>query len=96
MKEGADLMLEKLKKLPITTRNAIYYIAMFGGCIIGLISGQFSRDGSVNAGMVIGLILIVGAVVWHFLLLRCPHCGHHFHVRQAIPKHCPDCGGKIL
>ena len=89
-------MLEKLKKLPIITRNVIYYITMFGGCIIGLISSQFSQDDSMNIGMAVGLLLIVGAVVWHILLLRCPHCDQHFHIRQAIPKHCPNCGSKIL
>ena len=89
-------MLEKLKKLPITTRSAVYFIAFFGGCILGLISGEFSRDDSLNFGMILGLALIIGAFVWHFLLLRCPHCGHHFRLNHPISKHCPNCGEKIL
>ena len=89
-------MLEKLKKLPMTTRSAVYSITLFGGCIIGLISGEFGRDDSLNIGMILGLALIIGAFVWHALLLRCPHCDYHFPFKQPIPKHCPDCGGKIL
>ena len=86
--------MKKLKELPLTTHFKIHLVLLISGLFIGLVSSQFTRDG--NAGMVIGFVLMLAGLLWRPVFLRCPHCGHHFHVRQAIPKHCPDCGGKIL
>jgi len=84
-------MIEKLKNLPITTHYSIQIICWIAGIIIGLVGSQFSMVGSI-----IGLILMITGFVWHFLFLRCPHCRHSFHVRQPIPKYCPNCGKQVL
>jgi len=84
--------MEKLKKLPVTTHSAIFYICLLAGIFIGAVSRQFD----FGIGMMLGFVLLVAGVVWHIVFLRCPHCGHHFHYRQPIPKFCPNCGKQVL
>ena len=84
-------MIKKLKKLPIATHSAIRLICWVSGVFIGLVCSQFEWV----PGMVVGLILMLGGIVWHVVFLRCPHCGHLFHFRQAIPIYCPNCGKKL-
>lgn len=85
-------MLEKLKKLPIATHFRIQIGIMVAGIFIGAVSSQFD----FTIGTIIGFVLMIGSFVWHGVFLRCPHCGHHFHFRQAIPKFCPNCGKQVL
>lgn len=85
-------MIEKLKKLPISTHSTIHTVSLLAGVFIAVVSSQFPWV----PGMVIGMILMLGGLVWHFVFLRCPHCGHHFHIHQAMPKYCPNCGKQVL
>lgn len=85
--------MERLKKLPLTTHWIIHLISLIGGAFVGLVSSQLNVD--VNIGMIVGFILIIMSFVWQIVFLKCPHCGHHFHLRQPVAPHCPSCGEKI-
>ncbi len=85
-------MIDKLKKLPITTHSVIRLVCWFSGIFIGLVCSQFDW----LPGMTVGLVLMLGGFLWHLLFLRCPHCHQTFHVRQPIPKYCPNCGKQVL
>ena len=85
-------MLEKLKKLPITTHSVIRMVIWFAGIVIGLVCSQLEW----LPGAVVGLILMFGGFAWHYLFLRCPHCHQIFNLRSSIPKYCPNCGKQIL
>ena len=85
-------MMEKWKKLPVTTPRVIRWILWGVGIFIGLVCSQFDWV----PGMVVGLALMLAGFLWHALFLRCPHCHTMFHIRQPIPKYCPNCGKHIL
>lgn len=87
-------MLNKFKELPLHTHFSIRTGIMIAGLLITLISRSASR-GSMNIGMLAGLILMICSILWHLIFVRCPHCGSPFHLRGGIPKHCPDCGKYI-
>lgn len=87
-------MLKKLRKLPLHTHFGIRNGMLTTCILIFLLSYPSSRDG-MNAGVWIGLILMAASFLWHFLFVRCPHCGSPFHLRGGIPKHCPECGKYI-
>ena len=87
-------MLKKLRELPIHTHFGIRTVITVVGVILVLIFRPSSRD-TVNAGMIIGLILIIAGILWHLLFVRCPHCGSPFRLRGGIPRHCPECGKYI-
>lgn len=85
--------MEKLKSLPLTMHWIIHLISFIAGAFVGLVSSQFTVN--VNIGMIVGFILIILSFVWQMVFLKCPHCGHHFHLRQPVTPHCPICGEKI-
>ena len=85
--------MKMIKNLPLTTHWIIHLISLMVGGVVGLISSQFSVD--INIGMIVGFILIIISLVWQIIFLKCPHCGHHFHLKRPITPHCPNCGKKI-
>ena len=60
--------MEKLKKLPITTRSAIFYICLLAGIFIGAVSSQFD----FGIGMMLGFVLLVAGAVWHIVFCGVP------------------------
>ena len=86
--------MKKLRQLPIRTHFNIRTGLMSVGLIIALIARSVSRF-DMNAGMWIGLGLMISGIVWHILFIRCPHCGSKLHVR-GVPKYCPDCGKELV
>ena len=40
----------------------------------------------------VGLSIFVGATLFRYGLLRCPHCGHTLSERKQVPDRCPKCG----
>ena len=87
-------MMKKLRELSLQTHFSIRTVIIVLGVIITLIA-QASGRKDVNAGMIVGLILIISGMVWHVLFVRCPHCGSILRLRGGIPKHCPNCGKYI-
>lgn len=84
----------KLKELSLRTHFNIRTSLMIIGLLIALFARSFSRF-DMNIGMWVGLIMMIGGIIWHILFIRCPHCGSPFHLRGGIPKHCPECGKYI-
>lgn len=87
-------MLKKLRQLPLHTHFNIRTGLMIIGLPLFFIAWS-AGHGNVNAVMWIGLILMIGSLLWHSLFVRCPHCGSPFRLRGGIPKHCPECGKYI-
>lgn len=88
-------MIEKIKALSLHTHFRIRTAAMLAGIFITLISYPSSQRGSLNIGILAGLVLMFSSILWHILFVRCPHCGSHFQLRGGIPKFCPYCGKVI-
>ena len=87
-------MLQKLKKLSLSSHLAIHFAMLVGGLLISLIVSYTDVD-NMNLGVWAGLFLIVGGIVWQILFIRCPHCRSLLRVRGGIPKYCPECGKYI-
>lgn len=87
--------MKNLKNLPLSTHWKIYLTSFALGTFIGLMSSQFSVSVVGSIGMIIGIVLIVGAFTWQILFLKCPRCGFRFHMKRPLSNHCPDCGERI-
>ena len=46
--------------------------------------------------IVIGGLLVIGGIVYHLAMVRCPYCGHSLAGYRPIPKECPCCHKKNL
>ena len=86
-------ILERIRKLSLHTHAAISFIAMLAGGIVGWSAVQLSDH--VNFVVILSLIAMIGGIVWYFIFVRCPHCGHHLNPRAAIPNFCPECGKEL-
>lgn len=87
-------MLKKLRELSLNTHFGIRTVITVIGVMVFLIFGSSGRN-DMNAGTIIGLILVIIGILWHFLFVRCPHCSSPLRLRGGIPKHCPQCGRYI-
>lgn len=88
--------MKKLKALPLTTHWKIQLILFGVGLFIGLVCSQFSQYALGVVGMILGFGLILLSFAWQLVFVKCPRCGHGFHLRRPLSKHCPECGEKIL
>lgn len=64
-------------------------IAMVTGflvCVLG-----FFLDGNLVIG--IGVLIMMGAVVFNFVFCRCPYCGKS--LDRYVGNYCPRCGEKL-
>ena len=88
-------MLKKIKALPLHTHFTIRTASVVAGMILFLLFRPSGPADTLNAGCIVGLILMVLGIFWHILFIRCPHCGNHFRLRGGIPKYCSSCGKYI-
>ena len=86
-------LLERIRKLSLRTHTVISFVSVIVSAVIGWVSCQFSDY--VNIITILSLIAMIGSFVWYFVFVRCPHCGHLFNPRAAIPNFCPECGKKL-
>ena len=86
-------ILDRIRALPLRTHKAISFLSILGCSILGWVLTQVSAH--MNLALVICFIGLIGGIVWHIVFVRCPHCGHHFNPRAAIPNFCPECGKKL-
>ena len=86
-------ILERIRKQSLHTHTAISFVTGIVSAVIGWVSCQLSDD--VNIVTILSLIAMIGSIIWHFVFVRCPYCGHHFNPRSAIPNFCPECGKKL-
>lgn len=72
---------------PKTARKIVWCLLSIGA-IIGLI-GSYSSD----ILFVIGIVLMICAILTHFIFYRCPHCGRF--LDRSTGEFCPCCGKEI-
>ena len=86
-------IFDRLRTLPLGTHRAISFLSILGCSILGWILTQVSEH--MNLALLICFTGLIGGIVWHIVFVRCPHCGHLFNYRAAIPNFCPECGKKL-
>ena len=83
---------ETLRKLPLNTHSWIATAMALAGFLFMWI-GKEAGDGSLWVFFV-GLILVVIALIYSWIVFRCPHCDALLGTR-FIPEYCPHCGKKL-
>ena len=84
----------KEKNYNVVTRYRIYTVLSWLGVIVAVV-GYF-LDGSLHAVLPwVGLFLVIGAIVFRFTMVHCPHCGHLLTESKGIPHNCPKCDKEL-
>lgn len=77
--------------------NICRYISMIAGAVgvILLLAGLGTFGTGMDLDMYwLGLIIIIGAILFDLIFVRCPFCKRYLGMRQIHIRHCPYCGGK--
>lgn len=73
-------------------KNAIVSWLILGmGASLAVISAMTTKEYRVNLCLLIGALVIVGGIVYHLIMVRCPYCGHSLAGYRPIPEKCPKC-----
>lgn len=68
----------------------IQYLIFITGVIIAFLGILLSET---TALMIIGIVVMFAAVIFHFIFYRCPHCGAF--LDRSTGEFCPQCGRKV-
>lgn len=69
----------------------ISWIIMGIGALLALVGAMTTLEYRVNLCLILGLVVIVGGIVYHLMMVRCPNCGHSLAGYRPLPKVCPKC-----
>ena len=69
----------------------ISWIIMGIGTLLALVGAMMTREYRLNLCLFLGLAVIVGGIVYHLMMVRCPHCGHSLAGYSPLPRVCPKC-----
>ena len=78
------------QKYSVKTRARIYSALAWAGVIVAVI-GYFLTGVPKQILPWVGLAMVVGAVIYRFTMIKCPHCGNMLTESKRIPDHCPEC-----
>lgn len=56
-----------------------------------LIGALAVQDQGLNLWVILGLLMILYGVLYHLLMVRCPHCGRSLAGYRPLPRECPYC-----
>jgi len=76
-------------KLPPRTSRTISASSSIAGAVIGGIGAL----ANVLAMVIIGVVLLIGGIIFHIITYRCPHCGCF--LDRSRGEYCPHCGEKL-
>ena len=85
-----------LKNLPFNTHLNIHYAACFIGAVIMMLGCYISQPLTLHPIVYAGMVILAAGLVWRILFVKCPHCGNGLYNCRSLPKHCPDCGEKLI
>ena len=71
--------------------SSISWIIMGIGALLAVIGAMITRKYRINIWIIIGGLIIVCGIAYHFIMVRCPYCGHLLAGYNPIPKECPMC-----
>ena len=70
---------------------SISWIILGIGALLAVIGAMTTQEYRINLLFIIGGIIVVGGIVYHLRMVRCPYCGHSLAGYRPIPKECPEC-----
>ena len=54
-----------------------------------------AKEYRVNLCLLIGAMVVIGGIVYHLTMMKCPYCGCSLVGYRPIPKECPKCHKKF-
>lgn len=73
-------------------KNSIISWIIIGiGTLFAMIGAMTTQEYRVNLWLLIGALVIVGGILYHLVMVRCPYCGHSLAGYRPLPKDCPEC-----
>ena len=61
------------------------------GALLVVIGAMTSQEYKMNLCLVVGFLVIVGGIIYHLVMVRCPYCDHSLAGYRPLPKECPKC-----
>ena len=74
---------------------AISWIILMIGILLAVIGAMTAKEYRVNLCLLIGAMVVVGGIVYHLTMMKCPYCGCSLVGYRPIPKECPKCHKKF-
>ena len=65
------------------------------GILLAVIGAMTAKEYRVNLCLLIGAMVVVGGIVYHLTMMKCPYCGCSLVGYRPIPKECPKCHKKF-
>lgn len=91
LKRGCDYM----KNNSPQKQAAISWIILMIGILLAVIGAMTAKEYRVNLCLLIGAMVVVGGIVYHLTMMKCPYCGCSLVGYRPIPKECPKCHKKF-
>ena len=89
--EGCDYM----KNNSPQKQAAISWIILMIGILLAVIGAMTAKEYRVNLCLLIGAMVVIGGIVYHLTMMKCPYCGCSLVGYRPIPKECPKCHKKF-
>ena len=67
---------------------AISWIILMIGILLAVIGAMTAKEYRVNLCLLIGAMVVVGGIVYHLTMMKCPYCGCSLVGYRPIPKDC--------
>ena len=74
---------------------AISWIILMIGRLLAVIGAMTAKEYRVNLCLLIGAMVVIGGIVYHLTMMKCPYCGCSLVGYRPIPKECPKCHKKF-
>ena len=65
------------------------------GILLVVIGAMTTKEYKINLCLLIGAIVVIGGIVYHLIMMKCPYCGCSLVGYRPIPKECPKCHKKF-
>ena len=73
------------KLLPTQVRRIVWILIAVGGVV-----GMVGALGEIKPLMVLGVVILICGMGYHYLFYRCPYCGRF--LDRSTGAFCPYCG----
>ena len=74
---------------------AISCLILVTGILLAVIGAMTTKEYKINLCLLIGAIVVIGGIVYHLIMMKCPYCGCSLVGYRPIPKECPKCHKKF-
>ena len=58
------------------------------GILLVVIGAMTTKEYKINLCLLIGAIVVIGGIVYHLIMMKCPYCGCSLVGYRPIPKEC--------